>query len=199
MRMILTTAAVLSMVGLAAFAQQQNPPQNPPQNPQPVPQSPSNNRSQDRDARPSPDKSMTAQEAAEMFRTGKHSLAESIGIAERQGSGKAVAARCCMKSQDELTTWRSNEAKPSPAGQPEIQRGGTPSGANEQKRDAQGRDIKDQSRAATGEKGLVCVVTCLVGDNRLVEYVVCSKSNQVVAERSIDSISGTYSQATDER
>lgn len=191
MRMILTTAAVLSMVGLAAFAQQQNP-QNP-QQPQGTSQSPNTNRPQDGDVRASSDKGLTAQEASEMFRSGKHSLTESIGTAERQSGGKAIAAHCCMKSKDEVTTWRSSDGKPSPAGQPEIQRGGTPSGTNEQKRDDQGRDTADRSRATTpGEKGPVCIVTCLVGDNRLVKYVVCSKSNQVLAERPIESLASTY-------
>lgn len=198
MRRLLATASCLAALGLVAFAQQnpqnpqnqQNPqnPQNPqsPQQPQPAPQSPGIDRPQDRDARMGSDKTMTAQEAAEMFRTAKHSLSDSIGTAERQSGGKAIAARCCMKTQDELTSMR--EAKPSPAGQPDVRRGGTPSGSNEQKRDDQGRDISDKSRTATGEKGPVCIVTCLVGDNRLVDLFVCSKTNVVLGERQVDSL-----------
>ena len=195
MRRLFATASCLAALGLVAFAQQ-NPinPQNP-QQPQPSPQSPESNRPLDRDARTIADKTMTAQQAAEMFRTAKHSLADSIGAAERQSGGKAIAAHCCMKSQDELTSMR--EAKPSPAGQPDIRRGGTPSGANEQKRDDQGRDISDKSR--TGEKGPVCIVTCLVGENRLVELYVCSKTNTVLGERQVDALASADGKSGTER
>lgn len=186
MRRLIATASCLAALGLMAFAQQ-NPqdPQNP-QQPQPSPQSPESNRPLDREVRMGSGKTMTAQEAAEMCRSAKHSLTESIGTAERQSGGKAISAQCCMKSQDELTSMR--ETKPSPAGQPDVRRGGTPSGANEQKRDEQGRDTSDKSRVAIGEKGPVCIVTCLVGDNRLVELFVCSKTNTVLGERQVDAL-----------
>lgn len=195
MRTIFLTASCLAAFGLAAFAQQ-NPPNTPqpvPQTPQPVPQTPDVNRPQDRDTRASSaEKSMSAQEAAEMFRTAKHSLTDSIATAERQSGGKAVAAHCCMKSQTDIAYLK--ERKSWPAGRPDVRR------TNEQKRDEQGRDTPDQSRTVTtSEEGPVCIVTCLVGDNRLVEVVVCSKSNSVVADRPIDSISGSYRSAAVER
>src|SRR5262245_54882451 len=127
MRTILAIASCATAIGLAAFAQ--NPPQNPPQNPQnpqPVPQTPA--RPQEREIRTTNDKRMTAQEAAEMFRMSQHSLSESIGIAERQSGGKAVAAHCCMKSESEINSARTDDSKSWPAGKPDVRRGGTPSG-----------------------------------------------------------------------
>lgn len=190
MRTLLTVASCATALGLAAFAQQTppQPPQNP-QNPQPVPQTPA--RPQEREIRIGADKRMTAQEAAEMCRMSQHSLTESIGIAERESGGKAIAAHCCMKSESEVKSW--------PAGKPDVRRGGTPSGTNEQKRDEQGRDTSDQSRTASGEKGPVCVVTCLVGDNRLVEIAVCSKSNKVLGERQVDAAGDITARTSIER
>lgn len=201
MRTVLLTASLVAALGLAAFAQQnpQNPqnPQTPPQ-PQPNPQTPSVSISQEREVRIGSDKSVNAQQAAEMLRYSKHSLSDSISTAERQCNGKAVAAHCCVKSVADITYLR--EKKAWPAGQPDIRRGGTPSGTNEQKRDAQGEDTPDRSRTVVvGEEGPVCIVTCLVGDNRLVELVVCSKSNQVLADRPIDSVGSAYSSTAIEK
>lgn len=118
---------------------------------------------------------ISAEEATAMFRSAKHSLSESVGVAERKCGGKAIAARCSMKSRDEITSGYSRGAN-----------------RNEPNRAGQVREIADESRTTTaGERGPVCVVTCLVGDNRLVDVVVCSKSNQVLAEEQIDSIAAS--------
>jgi len=188
MRKFAAAITASAAIGLAAFAQQQNAhQQNPPSNPnQPANQQPANqDRHQPRlTERVSGDKDgMTAREAAEMFRAGKHSLADSIAVAERKTGGKAVSAKCCMKSEAELAAMRIDSPKPqakSP-GQP-------PNPEQAHGIDPQSDPKRDEVRVSGSEKGPVCVVTCLVDDNRLTEVVVCSKSSEVVAQRPINAV-----------
>lgn len=185
LRRIIGAGAVVLACSLALYAQQQ--PQQPQQPQNPQPQNPTYPRSTSIDDR-SDKGHMTAQKAAEMFRSAKHSLSDSIRTAEQRSGGKAVSAYCCMKSKSDVKKW--------PAGRPDVRRGGTP---DEGRRDDQGRETRDTARdTGTDKAGPVCVVTCLVGDNRLMEIAICSESNEVLAEYPVESVSSIYAR-TDAR
>jgi sporulation protein YlmC with PRC-barrel domain len=185
-------AASAVLMAASATAQQQ------PQQPRPVTPPAANEARADDRTTPEfrSEKSMTAAQAAEMFRSARHSLADGIGVAERTCGGKAVAAHCCTKTSAELEEMRLSAPKKSPAGRPDIARGGTPSEPNERKRDEQDRTIDQNRGAAETGKGPVCVVTCLVGDDRLVELIICSQSGQVLAQRQVNSIAGRQVQSS---
>ena len=77
--------------------------------------------------------SMTTPQVAALVKDAKHSLADSIGAAERHCKGRAVRAECC----------RSADA------------------------------------------GTLCVVTLLVGDNRLVEATVNTQSGEIIGQHDV--------------
>jgi sporulation protein YlmC with PRC-barrel domain len=76
---------------------------------------------------------MTTPQVATLVKDAKHSLSDSIGVAERHCKGRAVRAECCRGA----------------------------------------------------DAGTVCVVTLLVGDNRLVEACVNTQSGKVVNQRDV--------------
>ncbi len=178
MRKILTAVVTSGMIlGVAAFAQQQQPTERP-QTAQPT------QRTYDRT---DSDKTMTAQEAADMFRSSKHSLAESITVAERRVNGKAIAAHCCMKTQDEIERVgpnKSGRANENSTGNTT----GTAGNPNQDKPDKTDRQTRTSGENMHGEKRPVCIVTCLVDNNRLEKVVVCSQSNDVLAQCAVTSI-----------
>lgn len=190
MRKFFTAVVASGMIlGVAAFAQQQ--PTERPQTAQPT------QRTTDQ---ADSGKSMSAQEAAEMFRYGKHSLADSISVAERKVNGKAIAAHCCMETQDEInrvSTNKSGRTNEGSSGSSTGTSGNSGSSGNSagttgnNNAEQTGKQTRTTGETMHGDKRPVCIVTCLVDNNRLEKVVVCSQSNEVLAQCAVTSIGET--------
>lgn len=120
---------------------------------------------------------MTSQQIADIFRNIKHSLSDSISVAERNCNGKAAYAFCCLKSQSELENMRMGMSQnPAERSQNPTER---------QNPSEMGRTPQP---GTTAQQKPVCMVTCLVDNNRLVEVTVDAENGQVLGKRDVQTI-----------
>src|SRR4029453_14700978 len=95
---------------------------------------------------------------AEMFKKASHSLVQGIQAAETACHGRAVTAHCCMG-----------------------ERGKAPAGQHPPRQPPRGRN----TTGGGSDPQVICVVTCLVDNNRLVEVRVDSSNGRVLDQRDV--------------
>lgn len=134
---------------------------------------------------------LSAAQAKSMLQQVDHSLADSIRIAEQKANGRAISAQCRYRTSadgyaNDQTGDAMNRHNDRDMNRQNDRADRTQNDTDRQRND-QNRYSADTDKSKS-ESEVICEVTVLTNDNKLVEVAVCADTGKVLNQRQVQSL-----------